>query len=208
MPMKWRVVQVINMVDATTFDNYMTNMRKILTDPMKEADLVLVNRCRPEHNKSAWRKQIRAMNPQCNIIFENLDGSTEDGVADEDLPYDVKAPLIDIKEEDMGTFYLDSMDHPDRYDGKTVRLTGQYFHNQDLPQGFGLFGRLAMTCCADDIQPLGWVCRYKKMYGASVFVRLTAKCKVEAAGGQPMMLFEEVDSEKGMKPKENYMIFS
>ena len=208
MPMRWRMVQVINMVDATTFDNYMTNMRKLLTDTMKEADLVLFNRCEPGDGKSGWRRQVRALNPRCNIIFENIDGTTEDGVADEDLPYDMKADIITIPEEDLGTFYIDSMDHPGRYDGKTVRFTGQYFPDQGLPKGYGLIGRLAMTCCADDIARVGWICQYKKMYGASVFVRLTAKCRVMDNGGQEMLMLEEIDSEKGMKPKEPYMTFN
>lgn len=47
LPRKWEVVQIITTVDANTFDNYFTNMRQMLTDPMKVADLILVNRCQP-----------------------------------------------------------------------------------------------------------------------------------------------------------------
>jgi len=208
MPLKWRMVQVITTVDATTFDNYMNNMRKMMTDPMKEADLIMVNRCQPEHPKSAWRRQMRAFNPRSTILFENMDGSTEDGVADEDLPYDMKAAIIDISEENMGTFYIDSMDHPERYDGKTIRLTGQYFQEKGLPKGYALFGRMAMTCCADDIAQVGWVCQYKKMYSSTVFVQLTAQCRTINNGEQTIVMLHEVDSEKGAKPKEEYMTFN
>lgn len=52
LPRKWEVVQIITTVDANTFDNYFTNMRQMLTDPMKVADLILVNRCQPGANKS------------------------------------------------------------------------------------------------------------------------------------------------------------
>ena len=38
MPPYWQWVQVICLADATTFANYMTNMSKIMTDPMKDAD--------------------------------------------------------------------------------------------------------------------------------------------------------------------------
>lgn len=208
LPAAWEIVQVITLADANTFDSYMTNMRKLITDPMKEADLIVVNRCGPAHNKSAWRKQLRALNPRCNILFENLDGSAEDGVADEDLPYDMKANVIDIAEEHMGTFYIDSMEHPERYDGKTVRLTGEYFQDKGFPKGFSMFGRMAMTCCADDIAPVGWICQYRSMYSAHVFVRLTAKCQtVEDAQGK-MLVLHEVSSEKGQQPREKYMIFN
>lgn len=46
-------------------------------------------------------------------------------MADEDLPYDMKSAVIEIKDEDIPTFYLDSLDHADRYDRKTVRLVGR-----------------------------------------------------------------------------------
>ena len=147
LPRKWEVVQIITTVDANTFDNYFTNMRQMLTDPMKVADLILVNRCQPGANKSPWRRQLKAVNPKTNIIFENTDGTSEDGVADEDLPYDMKSAVIEIKDEDIPTFYLDSLDHADRYDRKTVRLVGQAFADRSLPKGYYMFGRMAMTCC-------------------------------------------------------------
>ena len=208
MPRLWQMVQVITMADATTFDNYMTNLRQLLTDPMKEADLILVNRCKPEHNISSWRRQMKAFNPRCTIIFENVDGTTDDGVSDEDLPYDMKASVISIPEACIGTFYLDAMDHPDRYDGKTVRLTGQYFQEKSLPKGYAFFGRLAMTCCANDIAEIGWVCQHKKLYGTGVYVSLTAKCQKMQSGDQTIIMFHEVDSEKAPKPKEEYVTFS
>ena len=74
MPALWRVVQVITTVDATTFENYMANVRTILTDPMKEADLVLFNRCTEDMPKSQWRRSIRALNQNTTILFENNDG--------------------------------------------------------------------------------------------------------------------------------------
>lgn len=208
MPRLWQMVQVITMADATTFDNYMTNLRKLLTDPMKEADLILVNRCAPEHPISSWRRQMKAFNPRCTIIFENLDGTSDDGVSDEDLPYDMKAEVIDIPEKYLGTFYLDAMDHPDRYDGKTVRLTGQYFQDNQLPKGFGFFGRLAMTCCANDIAQIGWVCQYRRLYGNGVFARLTAKCQKVNRGDQAIVMFHEVASEKAPAPKEKFVTFN
>ena len=118
LPRLWGWAQVVTTADATTFDNYMANMRKILTDPMKAADMIYVNRCGENFNKASWRKQLRAMNSAATILFENLDGTVDDGITDEDLPYDMKADVIAISEEQFGLFYVDSMDHPERYDGK------------------------------------------------------------------------------------------
>ena len=81
LPVAWDWAQIVTAADGTTFENYMTNMRKLLTDPMKEADLIIINRCGESFNKSSWRKQLRALNPGATILFENLDGSVDDGIS-------------------------------------------------------------------------------------------------------------------------------
>lgn len=208
MPPRWELVQIITLADATTFDSYMTNMRKQLTDPMKAADLILINRCGPSFNKSGWRKQLRALNPSANILFENPDGTTEDGVTDEDLPYDMKAEVIDISEENFGILYLDAMDHPQRYDGKVVRMVGQAFADSQFPKGYYLFARYAMTCCANDVQPCGWVCRGGAATDPKSFIRLTARCvAVQSPDGQPGMMLQELGVEKAAPTKEKYVTF-
>ena len=208
LPRLWEVVQIMTCVDATTFDNYFTNMRQIMSDPMKVADLVLFNRCDPKANKSPWRRQVKAVAPRVNVLFENTDGTSEDGVADEDLPYDMKAGIIDIADEHIPTFYIDSMDHPERYDRKTVRLVGQVFTGKKMPKGFYYFGRMAMTCCADDIAPIGWVTQGLEKPSSKNYIRLTASCKKVVSGGEPMLMFTEVRTEPAPAPKEKVLSFN
>jgi len=208
LPRKWEVVQIITTVDANTFDNYYTNMRQIMTDPMKVSDLVLFNRCDPKANKSPWRRQVKAVAPRANVLFENTDGTSEDGVADEDLPYDMKASVIDIDDDCLPVFYLDSMDHPDRYDRKTVRFVGQAFHDKQMPKGFFLFGRMAMTCCADDVAPIGWITQGTLQPGAKGYIKLTASCKRVVSGGENMLMLTEVRTEPAPAPKEEYLNFN
>ncbi|MGN0754319.1 MAG: GTP-binding protein [Aristaeellaceae bacterium] len=208
LPRLWEVVQIMTTVDATTFDNYFTNMRQIMADPMKVADLVLFNRCDPKASKSPWRRQVKAVAPRVNVLFENTDGTSEDGVADEDLPYDMKAGVIDIADEHIPTFYIDSMDHPERYDRKTVRLVGQVFSEKGMPKGFYLFGRMAMTCCANDIAPVGWITQGLERPSSRNYVKLTASCKKVVSGGEPMLLLTEVRTEPAPAPKEKYLNFN
>ncbi len=208
MPPLWELVQIINLADATTFENYMTNMRKQITDPMKPADLILINRCAPSFDKSKWRKQLRALNPSATILFENPDGSTEDGVSDEDLPYDVKADVIEISEENFGIFYLDAMEHTARYDGKVVEMVGQAFPDEGIPDGFYLFGRYAMTCCANDIAKCGWICRGSQKPSENSFFRLKARAKVVTApDGQDAIMLNEIEAARAPAPKEKYVTF-
>ena len=209
MPPRWELVQIITLADATTFANYMTNMRKQLTDPMKAADLILINRCGPDFPKSSWRKQLRALNPAATILFENPDGSTEDGVTEEDRPYDMKADIIDVTDDQFGVLYLDAMEHPGRYDGKVLRMTGQPYPEDDFPGGYYFFGRYAMTCCANDIAKCGWVCRGKETPDEKGFIRLTAKAQtVQSQDGQPTIMLQEISAEKTRAPKEKYVTFA
>ena len=154
-PENWDLAQIITLVDATTFDIYLKNMRQFMADGLQEADLVIFNRCTEETTKSPYRRTVLAMNNTARIFFENTDGSMDDGVADEDLPYDVHAPIIEIADDQFGIWYLDSLDHIDRYEGKTLRIKGRTFSSRGGPAGQYVFGRRAMTCCADDIRPIG-----------------------------------------------------
>lgn len=208
LPRLWEVVQIMTTVDATTFDNYFTNMRQLITDPMKVADLVLFNRCDPKANKSPWRRQVKAVAPRVNVLFENTDGTSEDGISDEDLPYDMKADIIEIADEHIPAFYIDSMDHPERYDGKKVRLVGQVFSDKGMPKGFYLFGRMAMTCCANDIAPIGWITQGVERPNAKNYVRLTATCRKVVANGEAMLMFTEQHTEPAPAPKEKVLSFS
>lgn len=208
LPRLWDWAQIVTTADATTFDNYMTNMRKILTDPMKVADMIVVNRCGPDFNKASWRKQLRAMNSGASIMFENLDGSVDDGITDEDLPYDMKADVIDISEEQFGLMYVDSMDHPERYDGKKVRIVGQAWKRREFPKGFYYFAREAMTCCSNDIAPCGWVCKGTRTPDNKTYFTLTALCrKVEGPEGETALMLEEISTERAKTPHEELVNF-
>ena len=142
-PDSWELAQIIDLVDASTFEIYLKNMRRYMADGLKEADLVIFNRCSENTTKSKYRRAVKGI------------------VADEDLPYDVKASPIQIGDEDFGTFYLDAMEHPERYDGKTIRARGRAFRMEDMPKNCYVFGRHVMTCCAEDIGGIGFLCQYR-----------------------------------------------
>ena len=208
LPRLWDWAQMVTTADGTTFDNYMANMRKLLTDPMKIADMICVNRCRPEFHKASWRKQLRAMNSNATIFFENLDGTVDDGITDEDLPYDMKADPIAMTDEQFGVFYVDSMDHPERYDGKRVRLVGQAWKRPGFPKGYYYFARSAMTCCANDIAPCGWVCKGDRTPDNKTYFTRTARCQmVQGPDGQVALMLHELLTEKAKTPHEELVSF-
>ena len=99
------------------------------------------------------------MNARAEIIFEGKDGEINE-IFEEDLPYDVKQDLISLKDDQYGIWYLDSMDHLERYLGKTLEFTAMVLKPKEFPKGYFVPGRMAMTCCAEDIAFLGYACEY------------------------------------------------
>ena len=210
-PENWELAQIITLIDATTFELYLKNMRQYMADGIQEGDLIIFNRCSDDTPKSKWRRAALAMNNTARIFFEHPDGGMDDGVSDEDLPYDVNRQPIEIGDKDFGIFYLDAMEHPERYDGKSIRARGRAFRMQNMPKHCFVFGRHAMTCCVNDIGGIGFLCRYQdKMPGANDWIFLTAKAEASFSplhGRDALILIEE-KREPAAPPEEELVYFT
>ncbi len=210
-PENWELAQIITLIDSTTYELYINNMRKFMADGIQEADLVIFNRCDPDMPKSKWRRATLAMNNTARIFFEHKDGSMDDGVTDEDLPYDVSADPIEIGDTEFGIFYLDAMEHPERYDGKRLHVKGRAFRMENMPKKCFVFGRHAMTCCVDDIGGIGFLCRHGKQAPKSNdWIYLTAKAEASFSplhGRDAIILIEE-EITAAEAPEEELVYFN
>ena len=75
-------------------------------------------------------------------------------------PFDLNAPVIEIKDEDFALWYRDVTEEPEKYDGKTVCFKAQVAMLRRDKNGMFAPGRFIMTCCADDIQFCGLPCKW------------------------------------------------
>ncbi len=180
-PKVWFLAQIISLIDSTTYDMYMQNMRSLITRFITLADLTVINRCADNMDKMSVRRVLRAANPRMQIVFENTDGTTDDGRGDGELPYNLDDDIIKIENEDYGIFYVDTMDNPERYDGKCIQLSGVCYKNAKIPSGNFVLARPAMTCCADDVQLAAFLNVYKDSarLKSKTWVTVTAKLKYE-----------------------------
>lgn len=158
LPEGWGIEQEITCVDASTFQMYMNNMKSIFMDMARNADMVVFNRCKQDDPLPAYRRSIKVVNQRAEVIFEDEEGELDDIFQDE-MPFDINAPVIEILPEDYGIWFVDAMDHPDTYVGKTVRFKGRALKPRGMGSRFFVPGRTAMTCCADDTTFLGYVCK-------------------------------------------------
>ena len=109
LPEGWGVEQQITCVDASTFQMYMANMKSIFMDMIKNTDMVIFNRCKEDDPLPTYRRGIKVANQRAEVIFEDEEGEMGDIFQDE-MPFDMDAPVIDILPEDYGIWFVDAMD--------------------------------------------------------------------------------------------------
>ena len=156
-PAEWEIDQHIVMVDASTFQIYMQNMKSLFVDMIRDADMVVFNRASTEQPLANFRRSVVVVNPRAQIVFEDEEGEMEDIFTDS-LPFDTEGLDIEIPLEDYGIWAVDAMDHPYTYQGKRMHFQARLAHPPYAPDVYFQCGRPAMTCCSDDISMLGFVC--------------------------------------------------
>ena len=159
-PDSWAIAQEVMFADATTFMTYNANMRNLVMDKLKGAQMVVFNRMAPGQDVMPFHQLARAANRRIDILYDYTDGTTKFDEIEDPLPFDINAPVIEIKDEDYALWYRDVSEEPQKYDGKTVHFKGQVAMLRRDKNGMFAPGRFVMTCCVEDIQFCGIPCRY------------------------------------------------
>ena len=178
-PRGWDIYQSITLVDAASFNLQWNNMRSIVAETVKYADMVIFNRCKSGMDLGSYRRSMRALNNTLQIVFEDDKGEMM-SIA-EQLPYDVNADVIEIDDADYGIWYMDVSERPDVYVGKKVRFKGQVLKNKYFKDKNFVPGRKVMTCCAEDTQFIGYISFYNDIASLEnrQWITVTATVKVE-----------------------------
>ena len=208
-PAGWGIEQQITCVDASTFQMYMANMKSIFMDMVRGSDMVVFNRCKKEDPLAAYRRGIKVANQRAEVIFEDEEGELDDIFQDE-MPFDVNAPVIEILPEDYGIWFVDAMDHPETYVDKTVKFKARVMKPRGMGSKFFVPGRTAMTCCADDTTFLGYVCKsaFAPKLNPGQWVEVTAKVGIENRmeyQGEGIVLY--ADFVEPCEPLEEEMVY-
>ncbi len=180
-PEEWVVAQEVMFADATTFETYNANMRNLVMDKLVGGQMVVFNRLKPNADTMPLHKLVRAANRRMDILYDYLDGTTVFDELEDPLPFDINAPVIDVKDADFALWYRDVTEEPEKYNGKTVRFKGQVALLRRTKGDMFAPGRFVMTCCADDIQFCGIPCAYEraKELETRSWVMVTAKITAE-----------------------------
>ena len=185
LPEGWVIYQEVTFADANTFLSYNQNMRQLVFDKLKTAELVVFNRCDrasfTNEVKQEFHKIVRVANRKNQIIYEYGPDDAEPDTIVDPLPFDIDAKEIVVEEDAFAEWYRDINEEQDKYDGKIIKVKGRCALGGGLPEGTFVFGRHVMTCCIEDIQFAGLLCKWDRInkvkHGG--WVDITAEVKVE-----------------------------
>lgn len=208
LPIMWEVAQQITTIDGSTFATYFANMKSIMSEMLKKSELVIVNRCDglSRDALSNFFRGIRVVNKDAEIVFEDKDGEIN-LILEENLPYNLNDPVIKLDDEGYFVWVIDMMDSMDRYEGKTLEFLAQVMIPPEIPAGYFVPGRQIMNCCAEDIQFMGFCCKYDGVdkLKNKQWIKVTAELHIEQMegyeGGEvPVLYAKKVEPAK--EPKE------
>lgn len=180
-PENWVVAQEVMFADSTTIMTYNANMRNLVMDKLVGAQMVVFNRLTPGADVMPFHKLARAASRRIDILYDYTDGTTSFDDIEDPLPFDINAPVIQVKDEDYALWYRDVSEEPDKYNGKTVCFKAQVAMLRRDKNGMFAPGRFVMTCCVEDIQFCGIPCRYDQAatLESRSWVMVTAKISAE-----------------------------
>lgn len=178
LPSGWLVYQEMFFADANTFINYNNNMRGLVVDKLKSCEMCVFNRAKADFDKLMVHKIVRSVSRKADIAYEYADGSVEYDNIEDPLPFDKNASVIEINDDDFGLWYRDFAENTKDYIGKTVKAKFMCARNKIINSKNELVvGRRIMTCCEDDIEYKGLLCKCEGAhdFAAGSWVLLTAQ---------------------------------
>ncbi|MBQ9085892.1 MAG: TIGR03943 family protein [Clostridia bacterium] len=211
MPANWSIYQNIMFADANTFIIYNNNMRQLTVDKILDAEMVVLNRTPDDMNKDEIHKIIRGISRRAAIVYDYPDGHVEYDQIEDPLPFDIDAPVIEIKDEDYAIWYRDMTEELGKYKNKTIKVKGIVATDPRLPSNSVILGRHVMTCCADDIQYSGLVCVFKQTTKLKtrdwITVKGTLKIEQSKLYRQPGPVIYVESTEFAVPPKQELATF-
>ncbi len=211
LPAGIEIAQVITIVDASTFQVYVNNMKGILSNLFTYTEMVIFNRASEEMPLHAFRRAVRGVNPRAMVYFEDEDANPVDPGMEEP-PYDLNADVIQIDDMDYGLWYLDVSDNTDRYEGRKVRFLAKIMKSRQFAENTFIPGRNAMTCCENDIRFVGYLCKadFAGRLKSRQWVWITAEVRNEYAReyGEEGPVLYGISYEEAEKPEDEVVYFN
>ncbi|MCR5391347.1 MAG: GTPase [Lachnospiraceae bacterium] len=188
-PRHWDDIMEIAIIDASTFKLYADNMRTILAEQVRKAELVVFYKADEVRDQLAmYARNIKGINNLVAYVFRGAEGDIILD-PDENLPYDINSDHLELDEVGFVVMCMDSLERYELYEGKNVHFTAQAHKMKDGGDLQFIAGRQIITCCAADLSFKGIICVYPKAY------EIENKAWVEITGIIKVVFDKELDRE-------------
>lgn len=157
-PWYWDDIMEITVFDASTFKLYSDNLRPLLAEQVRRAELVIFYKAdEVRENLAIYARNIKAINGGAAFVFRGTKG---DIILDpnENLPYDIGAAELFLDDEGFVVMSMDSLERCEVYEGKKVHFTACVYKMKDGGDLEFIAGRQIMTCCEADLSFIGIIC--------------------------------------------------
>lgn len=129
---------------------YFANFRQMIQQMVAASQQVTFRGCPSKELLSPYSQAFRVMNQKASYLRQDPLGYHEKAF-DLFLPFSLAEQEIPIPREHFVPLWLDALDHPEHYEGKTLRFTDP-LELRRSEDGTCLAGRVVMVCCMADLQ--------------------------------------------------------
>ncbi len=207
LPEGWYLATVFSLVDATTYDIFLKNMRQTLMNPLMVSDVILFNRCTESFRKGDARRAIAILNSHARLYFTKPDGTIDRRGDAFTLPNG--DGVTEITEDLFCPWFVDVIENAENYYGKNVRFTAMVTRGEGLSGNRFYLGRYAAICCPADAQFIGFVAEYDgNIPKDGTFIRVEAQiAKGEIENGHKIILLQIRALEACETPEDIFIYF-
>ncbi len=118
-------------------------------------------------------------------------------------------PVNVVKDNEFLKWYLDVNENPEKYDGTTVKVRVTVFKRDDFRSDEFVAARMAMSCCAADVSPVGFLCKSSKAEqlsnGSWVYVTAVIRVEYQQYLNKKRPILHPLNITKAHKPEEEYV---
>lgn len=151
LPACMRVDYACTWLDWATLSLYFVNFRQMISRMVADSRQITFRGCPSKELLAPYSQAFRLMNHRASYLRQDPMGYHEK-VFDLFLPFSLEDSVIDVTEDRYLPLWLDAFDHPEHYEGKTLRFTDPIELRQAEDNGPRSAGRVVMICCMADLQ--------------------------------------------------------
>lgn len=151
LPDCMRVTVAVTLIDWATMPVYFVNFKKMINQMVADSQQITFRGCPSKELLAPYSQAFRLMNQKASYLRQDPMGYHEKAF-DMFLPFSLEDSEITITESNYLPLWLDALDHPEHYEGKTLHFTDPLELRRTGEDDPWSAGRVVMVCCMADLQ--------------------------------------------------------